>query len=82
MKIVIIISFLIAAVLLSAVSCKKSFWTDDNKNPQAPDSVNAPLILPNVESSMGYTQGGDMSRYASLFDQQVEGAAKSISGVL
>jgi hypothetical protein len=75
MKSKITLLLLVTGSLFSAVSCKKTFWTNDNKNPQAPDSVNAPLILPNVESSMGYTQGGDMSRYASLFDQQVVGAA-------
>jgi len=67
--------FLIVVVVLSAPSCKKTFWTDYNKNPQAPDSVSAALILPNVLSSMGYTQGGDMSRFTSLFTQQVVGAA-------
>lgn len=74
MKSKIFLSFLIVGGLLSAVSCKKTFWTDYNKNPQAPDSVNAPLILPNVLSSMGYTQGGDMSRFSALFTQQVVGA--------
>src|ERR1700753_805035 len=75
MKFKIIASFITAAVVLSAVSCKKTFWTNDNKNPQAPDSVTANLILPNVLSSMGYTQGGDISRFTSLFTQQVVGAA-------
>lgn len=74
MKLKIIAPFLLAALVFSAVSCKKTFWTDYNKNPQAPDSVTANLILPNVLSSMGYTQGGDMSRFSSLFTQQVVGA--------
>jgi Starch-binding associating with outer membrane len=74
MKRKIVAPFLMAALLVSAASCKKSFWTKDNINPQAPDSVSANLILPNVLSSMGYTQGGDMSRFTSLFTQQVVGA--------
>lgn len=74
MKLRIIVPFLMAGLVLSAVSCKKTFWTNYNKNPQAPDSVTANLILPNVLTSMGYTQGGDMSRYSSLFTQQVVGA--------
>jgi hypothetical protein len=74
MKLKIFAPFLVAFVVLSAASCKKTFWTDYNKNPQAPDSVTASLILPNVLSSMGYTQGGDMSRFTSLFTQQVVGA--------
>jgi hypothetical protein len=73
MKIKIFFSVLIAGVLLSTASCKKSFFTDYNKNPNAPDSVPPNLLLSNVEASLAYTQGGDMSRFTSLFTQQVFG---------
>jgi hypothetical protein len=74
MKIKIFFSVVIAGALLSTVSCKKSFFTDFNNNPNAPDSVPPNLLLSNVEASLAYTQGGDMSRFTSLFTQQVFGA--------
>lgn len=74
MKIKILFGLFIAGVLLSTASCKKSFFTDFNKNPNAPDSVPPNLLLSNVEASLAYTQGGDMSRFTSLFTQQVFGA--------
>ena len=74
MKIKIFFVLFIAGVVFSTSSCKKSFFTDFNKNPNAPDSVPPNLLLSNVEASLSYTQGGDMSRFTSLFTQQVFGA--------
>lgn len=75
MKIKIFFVLFIAGIVLSTASCKKSFFTDYNKNPNAPDSVPPNLLLSNVEASLAYTQGGDISRFTSLFTQQVMGAA-------
>ncbi|HEV8081683.1 MAG TPA: SusD/RagB family nutrient-binding outer membrane lipoprotein [Chitinophagaceae bacterium] len=70
------ISFLIciSVIALFAGACKKSFFTDVNINPNVPGSVAPNLILPTAEAGLGYTQGGDISRYTSLITQQVFGA--------
>jgi hypothetical protein len=57
-------------------SCKKTFFTDVNENPNVVSSVTPPLLLSTTEAALAYTQGGDMSRYASYFDQQVFGASQ------
>src|SRR5437763_12524538 len=61
-------------MLIAVASCKKSFFTKVNENPNVPPSVEPPLILPTVEAALGYTQGGDLSRYTSLLMQQMYGA--------
>jgi hypothetical protein len=69
-------SVLLAMVLglFIASSCKKSFFTDQNVNPNALPSVTPDLLLPTVEAALGYTQGGDLSRYSALLMQQMYGA--------
>lgn len=64
-----------AALLLSVSSCDKSFFSDVNKNPNAPDpdKVAPNVLLPVVEASLAYTVGGELSRYASLITQQTFG---------
>jgi len=60
--------------LLIVSSCKKSFFTDQNVNPNALPTVTPDLLLPTVEAALGYTQGGDISRYSALLMQQMFGA--------
>lgn len=69
-------SFLVYATLLVlvAASCKKSFFTDVNENPNVPREVAPNLILSTSEAALAYTQGGDISRFTSLITQQVFGA--------
>lgn len=55
-------------------SCKKSFFTDANVNPNSPGSVTPATLLSTVEGALAYTQGGDMSRYTQYFTQQTLGA--------
>ena len=55
-------------------SCKKTFFTDVNNNPNTLTTVPPALLLPTVEAALAYTQGGDMSRFSSLFMQTVYGA--------
>ena len=57
-----------------AGSCKKSFFSGQNINPNALPTVAPNLLLPTVEASLAYTQGGDMSRYSALLMQQMFGA--------
>jgi hypothetical protein len=64
---------LICGLLITA-SCKKSFFTDQNVNPNALPTVTPDLLLPTVEAALAYTQGGDISRYSALLTQQMFGA--------
>ncbi len=67
-----LILFVGLAIITLAVSCKKSFYTEANKNVNAPDSssIIPSVMLSTVEASLGYTQGGDISRFTSLLTQQ------------
>src|SRR5205085_1076398 len=71
-KIAFIIIILVAGIL--EAGCKKSFFTDANINPNVPGSAAPNLILSTSEAALGYTQGGDISRFTSLITQQVFGA--------
>ena len=64
----------VACGLLITTSCKKSFFTDQNINPNALDKVGPNLLLPTVEAALAYTQGGDESRFTALLTQQMFGA--------
>jgi Starch-binding associating with outer membrane len=70
----------IAAILLLLVSaqfsCKKETFTKANINPNSPNSVVPGNILPIVETSLAYSQGGDLARFASLFTQQDVGFSR------
>ncbi len=57
-------------ITASLTSCKKDFYTDVNVNPNAPDSVPPNTQLSTIEGALAYSQGGDMSRFTSLFMQQ------------
>ncbi len=65
-----------AAVLLTAMSCSKSFYTDKNVNPNAPTSVLPKVLLTPIEVSLAYTQGGDMTRFTGMFAQQTTGVSR------
>ncbi|HWK03993.1 MAG TPA: SusD/RagB family nutrient-binding outer membrane lipoprotein [Puia sp.] len=65
--------FLISGLLITS-SCKKSFFTDVNVNPNVLTTVSPNLLLPTVEAALAYTQGGDISRYSALLMQQMYGA--------
>ncbi|HTQ28563.1 MAG TPA: SusD/RagB family nutrient-binding outer membrane lipoprotein [Puia sp.] len=70
----IICLFFLAGMILLAASCKKSFFTDVNINPQAPASVGPNVQLSTVEIALGYTMGGDLTRFSGMLDQQIFGA--------
>ncbi|MEP6747966.1 MAG: SusD/RagB family nutrient-binding outer membrane lipoprotein [Bacteroidota bacterium] len=72
-------------VLISMVagsSCKKTFFTKANIDPNAPEpsSIVPSVLLSTVEGSLGYTQGGDFSRYTSLITQQTKGISRQAEG--
>lgn len=64
------------AVTALLQSCKKTFFTDVNQNPNVVSSVTPPLLLSTTEAALAYTVGGDISRFDSYFDQQVFGASQ------
>jgi len=66
---------LLAGLLIFITSCKKSFFTDLNNNPNVANSVTPNLLLPTIETGLAYTQGGDISRFSTLITQQTFGAA-------
>src|SRR6059058_560505 len=72
---------ILVLLLFGAVSCKKSFFTDVNNNPNAPapSSIVPANLLPTVEVSLAYTQGGDYSRYTSILTQQTTGFSRQAS---
>jgi len=59
-------------VVLTQSSCKKDFL-DVNNDPNNPLDATPSVLLPNIEGGIAYAQGGDMSRYASIFVQQTLG---------
>jgi hypothetical protein len=65
--------------LLITASCKKTFFTDQNINPNALAAVTPDLLLPTVEAALAYTQGGDISRFTALLTQQMFGSNASQS---
>ena len=68
------IPVILAFVVFS--SCKKEFFTDVNNNPNAPSSVPPGTVLTTIEGALAYTQGGDLSRFSSLFTQQTFGVSR------
>jgi hypothetical protein len=64
---------ILGAAMIFAGSCKKSFFTNVNNNPNVVSTVAPKLLLPSAEIALGFTQGGDFSRYTSLITQQTFG---------
>lgn len=77
----IYVSIMVLTAVLSA-SCKKSFFTDVNVNPNAPPpgSIVPGVLLSTVEGALAYTQGGDISRFTSLVIQQTQSNSRQAGG--
>jgi hypothetical protein len=72
-------SLLVTVLVLVIVvqpSCKKETFTNANINPNAPATVTPGNILPVVETSLAYTEGGDFARFSNLFVQQSVGFSR------
>ncbi|MBO9683867.1 MAG: SusD/RagB family nutrient-binding outer membrane lipoprotein [Flavisolibacter sp.] len=63
-------------VMLSQASCKKETFTKANINPNSPATVTPANLLPVIETSLAYTQGGDLARFTNLFIQQSVGFSR------
>jgi hypothetical protein len=61
---------LLSVSLLTASSCNKEFL-DINVSPNLTTDNPANLILPSVQSTLGFTMGSDVHRYTLLFVQQM-----------
>ena len=68
---------LAGTVAITTSSCKK--FLDVNKNPNAPEVVTPAVLLTAAQVNLAFTQGGDISRYTSVFNQQVKGATRQFA---
>jgi hypothetical protein len=66
----------IMLVIISQASCKKETFTTANNNPNSPGVVIPGNILPGVETSLAYSQGGDFARYTRMLTQQDVGFSR------
>ena len=73
---------LVLFIAMAIGSCKKAFFSDANKNPNAPSSASIipGVMLSTIEGTLAYTQGGDISRFTSLITQQTEGISRQAQG--
>src|SRR5690242_1940887 len=62
--------------MLSQLSCKKETFTKANINPNSPATVTPGNLLSVIETSLAYTQGGDLARFTNLFIQQSVGFSR------
>ncbi len=69
-------TLLIFAAIFLFASCSKEKFTSANENPNAPKTVVPAVILPSVEISLAYVQGGDLARFSTLFVQQNVGFSR------
>jgi hypothetical protein len=67
------IFLMLSVLIVFGTSCSKKFLTNLNVNPNAADNVPPNVLLSTVEAALGYTQGGDLSRFTSLMTQQTFG---------
>jgi hypothetical protein len=73
------INFILSAGLIIIFimfnSCKK--WIDPNLNtdPNNPETVTLPLLLPGTQAGLAYTYGGDLAYVALMWTQQLGGGA-------
>lgn len=74
--------WLFAAMAFCTISCSKTYFTNANINVNAPSdaSITPAVLLSTVEGTLGYTIGGDFSRYTSLITQQTFGAVRQAQG--
>src|SRR6478735_12509462 len=68
--------YLVLFFIVMQVSCSKEIFTKTNDNPNAPSTVTPGNLLPGVQTSLAYTQGGDIARYTSLLTQQSFGFSR------
>src|SRR5258708_282780 len=75
-KIKYIMLVLAAFTLLIASSCKKTFYTDVNRNPNTPPHVVPYVLLSSVEGALGYTQSSTHCFFTFILKQKNQGASR------
>lgn len=71
--------FLIAAVGFFT-GCEDYFSGDfDNEDPDNPINVSPNVILPQVQLRLGYTIGGDFTRYVGIYTRHVDGVSRQFA---
>jgi len=65
--------FLGAIILFLFSSCEKWIDTDLNNDPNNPEKTYYNVVLPTIEASIAYQYGGDLSRPAAIWMQQLSG---------
>lgn len=71
----------VAAALISLGGCSKEKLAEMNIDPNNPVEVSPGLILPSAEGALAYTQGGDVSRFVSIFTQHIAGTDRQFVAV-
>jgi Starch-binding associating with outer membrane len=66
---------LIILLALGSSSCEQYFG-DVNVDPNAPLDASPAALLGTVETRLVYTAGGELSRFSSIFTQQIDGIAR------
>jgi hypothetical protein len=72
---------LTAVMIFSITGCEK--WIDQDINIDPNNPVDAPmsLLLPSVQTYLGFTLGGDIGRYTGVITQHYAGVARQHAGI-
>lgn len=79
MKALRLLSYIGIASLFLTTGCQK--LSDINVDPNSPSKVTTGLLLSAAEANYAYTQGGDLSRYTSVWTQQLKGVDRQFVAV-
>lgn len=71
---------MLSLVAVFATSCEKWIDADMNISPNSPADVPMSLLLPSAEAGIAYSAGGELSRYSSMWMQQISGITAHAQG--
>ena len=69
---------LVGLMGLTATSCEK-YFDGVNEDPNRPTEVTPNLLLPSAQAFFAYGNGGDLTRFTSMFMQQITGASRQFA---
>lgn len=76
-----IYTFALALIVLVGFSSCESYFEGINENPNDPTDVSQDVLLPGIEINLGFTYGGDFSRYASILTQHAKGETRQWASI-
>jgi hypothetical protein len=76
-----IYTFALALIVLVGFSSCESYFEGINENPNDPTDVSQDVLLPGIEVNLGFTYGGDFSRYASILTQHAKGETRQWASI-